>query len=322
MKFLLTGGLGFIGHHVYQILEKDYDVTSVDCIETYCCVPKKELDFLVKQRTRILKEVNNKFLDIRDSDLYKVLDETSPNVVIHLAAFPRAKVVNINPTWASNVLVTGLLNLLEACKTSRVDRFVYISSSMVYGDFTGAIDETYPCNPKGLYGILKLTGEQIVKDYCTQNNIEYVIIRPSAVYGPRDVLDRVVSKFFYNAAINKPLIINGLDEKLDFSYVNDVAHGIVQASLVGRSAGKTYNLTRGHARKILTAAELVRSMVLDCRSEIQIQSKNNIYPSRGTLDCSRAEQDFNFNPSVDIEQGFKYYYDWCIHSQFFENINS
>jgi nucleoside-diphosphate-sugar epimerase len=96
-------------------------------------------------------------------------------------------------------MMEGLLNLLESAKKHHVKRFVYISSSMVYGNFDNNVVESAVCNPEGQYGIMKLAGEWLVKDYARRTGMEVVIIRPSAVYGPLDVEDRVVAKFMLTA---------------------------------------------------------------------------------------------------------------------------
>jgi len=87
-----------------------------------------------------------------------------PHTVIHLASFPRQKVVNANPQWGSRTMSEGLLNLLEYSRKHGVKKFVYISSSMVYGDFQDQVREDAPCRPQGQYGIMKLAGEWLVRD--------------------------------------------------------------------------------------------------------------------------------------------------------------
>ena len=108
------------------------------------------------------------------------------NTVVHLASFPRQKVVNSNPTLGSRTMSEGLLSLLEASQ-DQVAKFVYVSSSMVYGDFKeeafDGIAESAQCNPIGQYGIMKLAGECLVKDYAARTGMKYTILRPSAVYG-------------------------------------------------------------------------------------------------------------------------------------------
>ena len=102
---------------------------------------------------------------------------------------------------------------------------------MVYGDFTDDVTEDAECRPQGQYGIMKLAGEWLVRDYSRRGFFDYVVIRPSAVYGELDVEDRVISKFLLTAMRGGTLKVNGAGETLDFTYVEDAADGIVAAAL-------------------------------------------------------------------------------------------
>jgi nucleoside-diphosphate-sugar epimerase len=202
----------------------------------------------------------------------------------------------------------GLLNLLEAAKKHAVKRFVYISSSMVYGDFTDDVREDAECRPQGQYGIMKLAGEWLVQDYSRRGFFDHVIIRPSAVYGELDVEDRVISKFLLSAMRGGVLTVNGAEETLDFTYVDDAANGIVAAALSDSTSNRTYNITKSHSWTLLTAAKLAVEIV--GRGTIEVQDKNADFPSRGALNIDAARKDFGYNPQVDIKEGFHRYYEW------------
>jgi nucleoside-diphosphate-sugar epimerase len=314
MKILVTGGAGFIGHAVVAKLEKQgHDVCILDNFTNYGIIPEREITALHAERLDRLKTKSVHRVDIRDfHEVSKVFEECLPDVVIHCAAFPRAKVVDMNPMEGCSVLTGGLVNLLRACERWRVRRFVYISSSMVYGDFTLMGYEDMKCTPKGIYGILKLAGEDLTRDHCARAGIDYIILRPSAVYGPLDVEDRVVSKFLIAAMKNKEIVVHGKDERLDFTYVDDCVRGIVRATNSFNSSGRTYNITRGSGRTLLEAAEI--AIEVAGKGRIKIVDSNPLFPSRGTLSNIRAGQDFGYHGRVDIEQGFKQYYEWLQHS--------
>jgi len=235
--------------------------------------------------------------------------------VIHMASFPRQKVVNANPALGSRTMSEGLLNLLEACDKYEVRKFIYISSSMVYGDFTDDVKEDYECKPQGQYGILKLAGEWLVKDYSRRTNLVHTIIRPSAVYGPLDVEDRVISKFILRAMRGQPLNVNGASETLDFTFVEDAADGIVAAALSDNTDNKTYNITKSHSHTLLDAAKLAVKIV--GQGEIIVGNRDLDFPSRGALNIDAARRDFNFDPKIDVAEGFQIYYDWLKGSSFF-----
>jgi len=309
MKILVTGGLGLIGHNIVQRLEQQgHEVFITDIRTNYGLVPQAELDYLLAERRKKIKTDRIHAIDISDRDGIDWLMRTyRPDTVLHLASFPRQKVVNVDPQRGSQTMSEGLLNLLEAAKNNQVCRFVYISSSMVYGDFDNDVTEDVACYPQGQYGIMKLAGEWLVKDYARRTGISYMIVRPSAVYGPLDVEDRVISKFFLTAMRGGVIKVNGATETLDFTYVDDAADGIVAAT-VSTHINKTYNITKSHSKTLLEAAKLAVAIV--GRGTIEVRDKDADFPSRGALNIDAARKDLGFNPKVDIDKGFQIYYEW------------
>jgi nucleoside-diphosphate-sugar epimerase len=241
-----------------------------------------------------------------------IIAAETPDVIIHCASFPRQKVVNANPALAADVMMRGLINLLESAKKHQVRRFVYMSSSMVYGDFTDQVLEDDECRPQGQYGIMKLAGEWLVKDYARRTGMEYVILRPSAVYGPLDVEDRVVAKFMLTAMRGGVLKVNGEGETLDFTYVDDAADGVVAAATRIMSANRTYNITKSHSVSLLQAAEMIVKIV--GKGTIECRDRDADFPSRGALNIDRARTILGFDPKVDVEQGFQKYHEWLSNS--------
>jgi nucleoside-diphosphate-sugar epimerase len=319
MKILVTGAAGFIGHNVVRFLEKqDHEIFGLDNRTNYGFIPQDEAEYLFKERARRVHTFPM-VGDIRDNDdVQQRVGMFGIKTIVHLASFPRQKVVEQNPALASEVMSTGLINLLEAARTHQIKRFVYISSSMVYGDFDSDVTEDAQCNPVGQYGIMKYMGEQLVKDYARRYGFEYVIIRPSAVYGEYDVEDRVVSKFMLGAMRGETLKVKGAGEVLDFTYVEDAAMGIAQAATSPRAANKIYNITRS-SEKVYTlkdAAEL--AIAIAGRGQIEIQDRDLSFPKRGRLNIERAVNDFNYSPTVNVEEGFRRYYDWFQKSYYWQ----
>ena len=313
---LVTGGYGLIGHNVVQRLKKlKHRVMVVDTETNYGIIPQDEVEYLMSERKKKTGIVENIKFDISDRFLmHQVFKKFMPDIVIHMASFPRQKVVNANPPYGAKVMSEGLLNLLEESKSGNVKKFIYISSSMVYGDFTDDVTEDANCNPQGQYGILKLAGEWLVKDYSRRNCFSHTIIRPSAVYGPLDVEDRVIAKFMLTAMRGGVLNVNGAGETLDFTYVDDAADGIVAAALSNNTNNKTYNITKSHSRTLLEAAELAVKIV--GKGSINVRDKDADFPSRGALNIDAAKRDFGYDPKVDVEEGFQKYYEWLSNSQF------
>jgi UDP-glucose 4-epimerase len=320
MNILVTGGLGLIGHNVVKRLQDQGHIVSIiDNKTNYGIIPQDEIDYLMGER---LKKIGDKsFIYTKDISNREAVDNVfnieDPEIVIHMASFPRQKVVNSNPAMGSRVMSEGLLNLLEASTKNEVRKFIYISSSMVYGDFTDDVTEDAVCKPQGQYGIMKLAGEWLVRDYTRRDNMVHTIIRPSAVYGPLDVEDRVIAKFMLAAMRGGVLKINGERETLDFTYVDDAADGIVAAALADNTDNKTYNITKSHSVTLLEAAQL--ALKLAGGGTLSVYDKDADFPSRGALNIDAARRDFGYDPKVDVEEGFQKYYEWLSNSPFWSS---
>jgi nucleoside-diphosphate-sugar epimerase len=309
MNILVTGGLGLIGHNVVARLEKDHEVSIIDNRTTYGIVPQSEVDYLMSERLKKIQTQKIYSASIESAATVDyVVEQNAVDVIVHMASFPRQKVVNADPAAGADVMMRGLINLLESAKKHRIERFVYISSSMVYGDFEDQVLEDDQCQPQGQYGIMKLAGEWLVKDYARRCGFEYVIIRPSAVYGPLDVEDRVVAKFMLAAMRGQTLKVNGAGETLDFTYVDDAADGIAAAATRIMARNSTYNITKSHSVSLLEAAEMIVKIVGS--GKIEVRDRDADFPSRGALNIDRARTILGFDPKVDVEQGFHEYYKW------------
>jgi nucleoside-diphosphate-sugar epimerase len=317
MNILVTGGLGLIGHHVVKQLQKQrHNVSIIDIKTNYGIIPQEEINYLMRERSKYLDLTRLYPYAIENKQTIEhVFQAERPDIVIHMASFPRQKVVNANPGTASRAMSEGLLYLLEASKKYNTRKFIYISSSMVYGDFQDQVTEDAICNPQGQYGIMKLAGEWLVKDYTRRGELTHTIIRPSAVYGTLDVEDRVISKFLLTAMRDGILKVNGANETLDFTYVEDAAEGIVSAALSNNTDNKTYNITKSHSRSLLDAAKLAVNIV--GKGTIECKDRDLDFPSRGALNIDAARRDFGYNPKVDVEEGFQIYYDWLKKSTYF-----
>jgi nucleoside-diphosphate-sugar epimerase len=313
LKFLVTGGAGFIGHNVVrQLEEQGHECFILDSVTDYGFVPKDELDYLYRQRrSRIRAAVHHVDLLDRESTKNFFLNFSfGADAVIHLASFPRQKVVGQNPVLGAEVMGTALVNLLELTKNYKIPKFVYVSSSMVYGNFTNDVNETSACDPIGQYGIMKYMGEKLVEDYARRGCFDSVVVRPSAVYGEYDVEDRVVSKFILGAMRGEVLTVKGATEVLDFTHVDDAAQGIMLAATKSEANGCVFNITRSNPRTktLLDAASL--AIKIAGRGGVVVEDKDADFPSRGRLDISFAKEVLGYNPTVDIDTGFKRYHDW------------
>ena len=291
MKILVTGGCGLLGASITNHLS-EYEAIA--------------LDRDVSPRGR---KVNGYKIvgDCYDREgMAQIVDGVKPEVVIHLAAESIIKDCDDNPANAIDTNLTGLTNMLLASR--EVERFVFISSSFVYGDFQYTPTEGHPKNPKGIYGGTKYAGEILTKTFCNRYGIEWVIVRPSAVYGATDINKRVVQVLLENALQGKPLVLEGANSKLDFTYLDDAVEGICLASLSGFK-NEAFNITRGEGRSLTELAGIIQNLI-PC--EIIEGKENGLRPKRGALDITAARCRLGYNPQWSLENGVKKYLEWMM----------
>jgi nucleoside-diphosphate-sugar epimerase len=321
-KYFLTGGEGFIGFHLTKrLLDEGDRVITFDAQKHY--IPFSESRWPFYQQYRV-GSLNSEHLvrlrgDCTDRGLLKeALEEHQPDIIIHLAALPIAGISNKYPTEAKVNILDSITTLLDVLRGVSFDfqRLVYASSSMVYGDFErdeqGSIipaSETQQCNPVGIYGAMKLSGEYMVKVYHRRFGIPFTIIRPSAVYGPTDCNRRVTEVFLSRALRGEKLQLdNGGEHQLDFTYVADIVDGFIRAAESENALGEIFNITRGEGRRIRDLATVITDLIPG--TESTIEQVDVFRPNRGALSIEKACQLLDFNPKHSLEAGMEKYHNF------------
>lgn len=331
-RIVLIGGAGFIGHHLALDLKKHGAEVSVidgllvnNLLSLYCSSytgQERELyQQIIQERLRLLREAEIPLFveDARDYHrLSHLLSRLEPQVIVLLAAVAHASRSNKDPFSTFDHSLRTLENALDNAR-DRIEHFVYFSSSMVYGNFEGlSVTEETPCRPLGIYGALKLSGELLVKAYNQVFGLNYTIIRPSALYGPRCISRRVGQVFIENALRGQDLIIKGNgEERIDFTYVDDLVAGVRKCLENPAALNETFNLTAGQGRAINELVELLRHEFPSIR--VRYEPRDALVPERGTLDIGKARRLLGYEPSYPIEKGYPLYIAW--YRSLFEKLN-
>lgn len=327
LRILLIGGAGFIGHSLALCLkELGADVHIVDGLAVnnlMTFVAEQQFDEsarkyrrIVEERLRLLKDAKVPVTvdDARDYHrLCKFVKGLNPQVFVHLAAVAHSSLSNKDPHSTFDHSFRTLENALDAARflaRSGDEHFIYLSSSMVYGDFTsGEVIEESPCEPVGIYGALKLGGEKLVIAYNQVFDFPFTIIRPSAVYGERDVGRRVVQRFVESAMEKKEITIHGDgSDTMDFTHVQDLVSGLVKVIQNDGARNQILNLTYGRARSLNELAELVKKHFPDV--ELKYQPRDRLMPRRGTLSIEKAKRALGYVPQFPLEEGLARYVSW------------
>jgi nucleoside-diphosphate-sugar epimerase len=325
--YLITGGIGLIGANIIKkIFNNDKKAICVllDNFTVYIDPLKSAYgDFRKNRFSDILN--HNEYIKSRTSKIIvergnaadprittELLEKYRPKIIYHTAAMPLARVNNPVCDEFRLGSVDTTTNLLECIGSFqmkanyKLKRFLYISSSMVYGDFkTHEVRENDELNPKEIYGTMKLAGEIITKGMCRQYDIPYTIIRPSAVYGPTDMNQRVTQYFIEKAIAGEELEIHGKNEKLDFTYVEDLADGCVLAAESKKGENQVFNITFGSARTLLDYAKILKKHFIKLKYKIVPRDKYR--PKRGTLNIDKAKRLIGFKPKFNLEKGTELY---------------
>jgi len=322
-KVALIGGAGFIGHNL--ALELNAQGAKVDVIDslqvnnllTFASankdLPNRELYLrMINQRLGLMDGAGIP-LHIQDARDYhalsKILEKIKPDVIIHLAAVSHAGKSNKDPYSTFDHSLRTLENALDNARVL-VDHFIYLSSSMAYGNFlTPEVNEESPLNPIGIYGALKVAGEKMVIAYNQVFNMPYTIIRPSALYGPRCVSRRVGQVFIESAMKGMPLRVDGDgSERLDFTYVDDLVSGILQTIRLPAARNQIFNMTYGESRSLNDLAKIIQHEFPEI--PIEYVERDHLMPFRGTLSVKKAQKQIGYAPRNPIEVGFPKYIQW------------
>ena len=302
-RVLVTGGAGFIGSHLVDLLAASNDVTVVD-------------DFSVGARANLTETpgpVRVISADIRDRAAIQPLVRTA-DVVFHLAVVC-LRVSIPDPLASHFVNDMGTLNLLLAAQNSSIERFVYVSSSEVYGTALRVpMDEDHPLNPMTPYAAAKLAGESYALSFHHTYGFPATVVRPFNVYGPRSHVDgpsgEVIPRFVARVLAGKPAVVfgDGLQTR-DFTWVGDTVRGILLAAECDELVGDCINIARGQEVSILRVAQILKSLT-GSRQPIQHQPARPGDVRRHVAGIERAQSVLGFNALVGIEEGLIRYLNW------------
>jgi UDP-glucose 4-epimerase len=310
MKALVTGAAGFIGSHLAErLIEAGAAVTGIDCFTDYYPRPLKERNLSGLRKARGFTLVEQA---LADADLESILQDVTH--VFHLAAQ-----AGVRKSWGRDFRVYTVNNvdatqlLLEACVGKPVERFVYASSSSIYGDEVPLpMREDARPQPVSPYGVTKLAAEQLAYLYHVNYSVPTVSLRYFTVYGPRQRPDMGFSRFFGSVLRDEPIPMFGDGRQTrDFTFVGDAVSATVNAATRGKPGG-VYNIGGGSRVELLDAFELIR---LVTGRPLKIE---RLDAQRGDMrdtyaDTTRARTDLGFAPTVTLEQGLRAQHEWITH---------
>jgi UDP-glucose 4-epimerase len=305
-RVVVTGGAGFIGSElVRQLAMQNFRVTAVDNLVNG---KRENLDDVLSS------DVDLVAADIRnDSAIVPLLRET--DVVFHLACLGIRHSIHA-PIENHEVNASATLSLLEKARETGVSRFVYVSSSEVYGTArTVPITEDHPTLPTTVYGASKLAGECYTRAFWQTYRFSTVVVRPFNAYGPRSHHEgdsgEVIPKFMLRCLAEKPMVVFGDGTQTrDFTFVTDTARGILAAGFSDRSVGETINLGNGREIGISELAHTIAGVLGKNGAVITHVEPRPGDVLRRLAEGSKAKALLGFEPSVSLKDGLALLRDW------------
>jgi UDP-glucose 4-epimerase len=308
MRFLVTGGGGFIGSHlVDRIIAEGHDVVVLD---NFASGKKSNLE--AATATGKMRLVEGTILD--NDDLNDAMHKV--DIVFHLAVECVRKSIG-DPVGNHHANATGTLMTLEAARRHKVSRFIYCSSSEVYGNTSmGALSEDATvCAPTTVYGASKLVGELYTQAYLRTYGMETAVVRPFNAFGPREhdqgVLAEVIPRFVIRTLSGKaPIVFGDGSNGRDFTYVTDTADGLWRTAFNDRIVGQTVNLGWG---RMVSVKEVGEEILRQCgRNDLTLE---HVAERPGDIHSliartEKAAEILGFRPQVDFATGVANYVAW------------
>ncbi len=309
MKIVVTGAAGFIGSHLCQsLLSKGHDVTGVDSFLDYYPRWIKEMNLEEIKSNPSFHFIEKNILEMNWLDL---LDGT--DVVYHLAAQ-----AGVRASWGQSFLIYTKNNIeatqlmLEASKDRKLKKFVYASTSSIYGDSHDIpMKEDSVVKPVSPYGVTKQAAEGLCYLYWKNHGVPCVSLRYFTVYGPRQRPDMAFYKFILALLENRALtIFEDGNQTRDFTFVDDIVAGTELASLHGIE-GLTYNLGGGSR---MSVNDVLRILGEIAGKQVQVnfaeKQKGDMRDTFASIE--RAKQDLEYSPKVNLQEGLSREYQWLI----------
>lgn len=312
MNILVTGGAGFIGSHLSEVLlNLNHRVVVIDNLNDYYNpeIKKKNIE-------KASKHVNYKFYkeDIRNLEvIFKICKSNPIDLICHLAARAGVRSSIQQPELYQDVNIKGTLNILEICKNLSISKLLFASSSSIYGNNTKVpFSESDPVdNPISPYAATKKACELLCYTYCHLYNINISCLRFFTVYGPRQRPDMAISKFTNLIYNNKPVPMFGDGSmERDFTYIDDIIDGILKV-IDNINGYEIYNLGKSQCIKLIDLINLIGRTL---NKEIKINRKP-LQPgdvNKTYSDITKAKNKLGYNPKTNIEIGIQKYIEWYL----------
>ena len=324
-KVIITGGLGFIGSNLIELLlKKNFYIINLDKI-TYSSNFYNVKDFKKSKKYKFIK------CDIGDKRIKKILFKYKPDGIFNLAAETHVDRSIDKPETFIKSNVLGVFNLLECFKEyskKNKSKFIHISTDEVYGDIlNGRSSENYPYQPSSPYAASKAASDHLVSSYIKTYKIPAMVTNCSNNYGPRQHPEKLIPKLIYNIINNRPLPIYGKGKNSrEWIYVQDHCEALLKIFIKGK-LGEFYNIGSNNN---LNNLQVVKKILNISKNKIKLGKKTKIsfikdrpgHDLRYALNSNKIKNKLGWYPKTNFRQGIKLTFDWYFNNKkYFKSLH-
>jgi len=314
-KIIVTGGLGFIGSNLIDLLlKKKYFVINIDKA-TYSSNQYNVKEYKNSKKYKFIK------LDIKNKELKNILFKFKPHGIFNLAAETHVDRSIDNPDSFIQSNIVGVYNLLESFKNfskKHKSKLIHISTDEVYGDIlTGRSHEKYPYEPSSPYAASKAASDHLVGSYVRTYGLPAIVTNCSNNYGPKQHPEKLIPKLIYNILNNKPLPIYGKGtNSREWIYVKDHCDALIKVFLKGK-IGEFYNIGSNKNKNNL---QVTRELLKNSKKLINLGNKVKInfvkdrpgHDIRYALNSNKIKNKLGWQPKTNFSEGIKLTLDWYL----------
>tara|TARA_Y200000002_G_scaffold101310_1_gene82166 strand:+ start:935 stop:1954 length:1020 start_codon:yes stop_codon:yes gene_type:complete len=325
-KVIVTGGLGFIGSNLIEVLlERNYKVINID---------KKTYSSNLYNTKEFSKNRNYTFIkaDIADKKLSKIIFRYKPGGIFNLAAETHVDRSIDNPESFIKSNILGVFNILEIfrkySKKNKKSRLIHISTDEVYGDvIRGRSKEIFPYNPSSPYAASKASSDHLVSSYIRTYKIPAIVTNCSNNYGPKQHPEKLIPKLIYNILTNKALPIYGKGtNSREWIYVKDHCEALIKIYEKAK-IGNFYNIG---SNKNLINLDICKKLIKTAKTKIKVGNKVKIlfvkdrpgHDIRYALNSNKLKKELKWKPKTSFDRGLKHTFDWYLNNlKYYRSLN-
>lgn len=302
MRILVTGAAGFVGSHLCEKLLNDgHEVIGIDALvrDELKQIGVRNAEAAIAHPRFKLRTEN--LLSVNWDDVLEDID-----IVYHLAGIP-----GVRSSWGEDFGLYVINNigatqrLLEACKGKKLQKFIFVSTSSVYGEKAGMVSEDAVPLPLSPYGVSKLTGEHLCRVYWHNEGVPVVILRYFTVYGPRQRSDMAFHRFIRQILMNRPVTLYGDGtQSRDFTFVADCAAATAAVAAAENVIGETINIGGKERASIMEVIQLLEKLT---GRQVNVEYSGGLKgePMHTWADISKAERLLGYTPKVGLVEGLR-----------------